>query len=220
MLQFEKKKEELLQPVAFRFSATRQEVRSTMIQNEPWFIAKDICDILDLQQVNKALQSLDDDEKLTGKLFRSGQRRKVWLINESGLYNLIFRSNKPEAKLFRKWVTNDVLPTIRRTGNYGGLLLPTRIHSSEINGHKVYPFAKLARSLGYKSGGSLYYRRRTYPNHFIKIDKIWFVSEEMKQLMQISRSAIVHRKAIKNMQPLLPLDFGAPIQIGSGNGTV
>ena len=99
--------------------------------------------------------------------------------------------------------------------NYpGSLLIPARIHSREVNGRKVYPFAKLAKSLGYKSGGSLYYRRNTYPNHFIKIDRIWHVTEEMKQLMQISRSATVHRETIKKMQPILPLDFGAPIQIG------
>jgi len=101
-----------------------------------------------------------------------------------------------------------------RRSRPGSLLIPTRVHSREVNGRKVYPFAKLAKSLGYKSGGSLYYRRKVYPNHFIKVDRIWHASEEMKQLMQISRSAKVHRESIKDMQPVLPLDFGTPKLIG------
>lgn len=105
-------------PVAFRFSATSQEVRSLLIENEPWVVAKDICDILDLSDVNKALEKLDEDEKLTRKIFVSGQNRKMWLVNESGLYALIMRSNKPEAKTFRKWVTSEVLPAIRKKGIY------------------------------------------------------------------------------------------------------
>lgn len=105
-------------PVAFKFSATSQEVRSLLIENEAWVVAKDICDILELSDVNKTLEKLDDDEKLTRKIFVSGQNRKMWLVNESGLYALIMRSNKPEAKTFRKWVTSEVLPTIRKKGIY------------------------------------------------------------------------------------------------------
>jgi prophage antirepressor-like protein len=90
-----------------------------MIENEAWTVAKDICDILDLSDVNKTLEKLDNDEKLTRKIFVSGQNRKMWLVNESGLYALIMRSNKPEAKAFRKWVTSEVLPAIRKKGYYG-----------------------------------------------------------------------------------------------------
>lgn len=112
---------ENLTPVAFQFSATKQDVRSLVIENEPWILAKDICDILELSDVNKALEKLDDDEKLTRKIFVSGQNRKMWLVNESGLYALIMRSNKPEAKTFRKWVTSEVLPAIRKQGYYGAV---------------------------------------------------------------------------------------------------
>jgi len=82
------------------------------------FAAKDVCDILGLTDARKAVQSLDDDEKLTGTVFRSGQRRSMWFVNESGLYHLIFQSRKPEAKKFRKWVTSEVLPSIRQHGFY------------------------------------------------------------------------------------------------------
>ncbi len=65
-----------------------------------------------------SVAKLDDDEKLVQKLFVSGQNRDMIIINESGLYTLIMRSNKPEAKRFRKWVTSEVLPSINRTGMY------------------------------------------------------------------------------------------------------
>lgn len=108
----------------FKFNKTNQEVRSVVVENEAWFVAKDICDILELSDTNMVLSKLDDDEKLTQKIFGSGQNRNMWLINESGLYTLILRSNKPEAKSFRKWVTNEVLPSIRKHGAY---MTPTTI---------------------------------------------------------------------------------------------
>ncbi|NEX77386.1 phage antirepressor Ant [Bacillus thermocopriae] len=90
------------------------------MNNSVWFVAKDICEILDHSQVSKAVERLDDDEKLLGTIFLSGQNRETWLVNESGLYSLILTSRKPEAKKFKKWVTNEVLPTIRKTGGYVG----------------------------------------------------------------------------------------------------
>jgi len=89
------------------------------INGEPWFIAADVCGMLDIQNVSQALSNLDDDEKLPYVLDRAGQRRSVNLVSESGLYNLIFRSKKPSAKAFRKWVTKEVIPAIRKTGSFG-----------------------------------------------------------------------------------------------------
>jgi prophage antirepressor-like protein len=86
---------------------------------EPLWIAKDVCTVLGLENVNRAVSKLDDDEKLKLKIFTSGQNRDTMFITESGLYNLIFRSNKPEAKPFKRWVTHEVLPSIRKTGSYG-----------------------------------------------------------------------------------------------------
>ena len=110
---------ENLTPIAFQFSATKQQIESVLIENEPYFIAKDICDILELDNVTNALSKLDDDEKLTLKVLRAGQNRNVNFVSESGLFALIMRSNKPEAKAFRKWVTSEVLPALRKTGFYG-----------------------------------------------------------------------------------------------------
>lgn len=95
------------------------EIRTETINTEPFFCAIDVCRALDMKQsVESSLRKLDDDEKLMLKVSASGQNRQMLFVNESGLYNLIFRSNKPEAKAFRKWVTSEVLPTIRRTGSY------------------------------------------------------------------------------------------------------
>ena len=77
-------------------------------------MAKDVCDALGLSDVSMSVATLDDDEKLTQALLVSGQQRCVWLINEPGLYSLILRSHKPEAKAFKRWITHEVIPAIRK----------------------------------------------------------------------------------------------------------
>jgi hypothetical protein len=89
------------------------------IDGEPWFIAADVCALLDIKNVSDAISSLDDDEKTTSVIPRGSRIVRANLINESGLYNLIFRSKKPSAKSFRKWVTKEVIPAIRKTGSFG-----------------------------------------------------------------------------------------------------
>lgn len=84
----------------------------------PWFVAKDVCAVLEHSNYRMAAQMLDEDEKGVRKVYTLGGEQEMLLVNESGLYTLIIRSNKPEAKRFRKWVTAEVLPTIRKTGSY------------------------------------------------------------------------------------------------------
>ena len=86
--------------------------------NEPLWVAKDICEVLQYKNIARALDKLDDDEKGVQILNTLGGEQKMSVVNESGLYTLILRSNKPEAKKFKKWVTAEVLPTIRKTGSY------------------------------------------------------------------------------------------------------
>ena len=87
---------------------------------ESWFACVDICNILEYQNVTDIIEKkLDDDEKkLTYLTDRSGQSRKTWTINEPGLYSLILNSTKPEAKAFKRWITHQVLPQIRKAGKY------------------------------------------------------------------------------------------------------
>jgi prophage antirepressor-like protein len=89
------------------------------IEGEIWFVASEVCKLLEIRNASDAVSRLDDDEKQTSVIPISGQNRKVNLISESGLYALVFRSNKPSSKRFRKWVTKEVIPAIRKTGTYG-----------------------------------------------------------------------------------------------------
>lgn len=84
----------------------------------PWWIAKDVCEILGISKYRDAVARLDEDERGSVKVDTLGGEQSVTTVNESGLYTLVLRSNKPEAKVFRKWVTSEVLPSIRKTGGY------------------------------------------------------------------------------------------------------
>ena len=94
-------------------------VRITDRDGSPWFVAKDICSALELSNVSEALRALDDDEKDGFRISDSiGRMQKTPIISESGMYALVIRSNKPAAKAFRKWITSEVLPNLRRDGSY------------------------------------------------------------------------------------------------------
>lgn len=94
-------------------------IRTKVIAGEPWFVGKDVCNLLGIANTKDALSRLDDDERRgVGITDPIGRNQQVNCINESGLYHLIFISRKPEAKAIRRWVTGTVLPSIRRTGSY------------------------------------------------------------------------------------------------------
>jgi len=103
----------------FVFPTTGQPVRAVDVDGEPWFIAADVCAALDITNVGNALARLDDDEKRSIRLTDGtpGNPNRG-IVNEAGLYALILRSDKPEARAFKRWITHDVLPTLRRTGRY------------------------------------------------------------------------------------------------------
>jgi prophage antirepressor-like protein len=103
---------------ALAFTFSTQTLRVLMIDGEPWFVASDVCDALSIAQTASAMRQLDDDEKGVHSTHTPGGEQKVTIINESGLYSLILTSRKPEAKKFKKWVTSEVLPAIRKTGRY------------------------------------------------------------------------------------------------------
>lgn len=93
-------------------------VRVVERSGEPWFAAADVCRALGLDSTGKALTRLDDDEKGVNSIHTLGGSQMMTIINESGLYALVLGSRKPEAKAFKRWVTHEVLPAIRRTGRY------------------------------------------------------------------------------------------------------
>ena len=105
----------------FKFNSTN--VRTvTDEQGNPWFVAADVCKVLEIGNVSQAMTRLDDDEKAditTNDTSSNGvtQKRSLTIVNESGIYSLIMKSRKPEAKAFQKWVTSEILPSLRETHN-------------------------------------------------------------------------------------------------------
>lgn len=93
-------------------------VRVVMQGEDPWFVAKDVCGCLEIGNSRDAVASLDDDEKGVGIIDTPGGKQEMSIVSEPGLYSLILRSRKPEAKAFKRWVTHDILPSIRKTGGY------------------------------------------------------------------------------------------------------
>lgn len=101
----------------FKFES--QALRTKLIDGEPWFIGKDVAEVLGYKDTSDALKKhIDDEDKLSRQITDSGQSRAMYLINESGLYSLILKSKLSNAKKFKRWVTSEVLPSIRKHGAY------------------------------------------------------------------------------------------------------
>lgn len=101
------------------FNFENQQVRTIEVENEPYFVGKDVAEILGYSNPSKALMDhVDSDDKLNNESLSSLGQRGGWLINESGLYSLILSSKLPNAKKFKRWVTSEVLPAIRKHGGY------------------------------------------------------------------------------------------------------
>lgn len=115
-------------------------VRIFLQDNEPWFVAKDVCDCLDLSNSRKALSRLEDDEKGVTLSDTPGGKQEMATVNEYGLYSLVMSSRKPEAKEFKRWVTHEVLPSIRKYGSYNMDIPRTlpdalKLYANEIEAH-------------------------------------------------------------------------------------
>ncbi|QZN96449.1 BRO-N domain-containing protein [Symbiopectobacterium purcellii] len=104
-------------PVAFSFHETH-DVRIQLIEGEPWFCLKDVCDILAVTVASPSRFQMDMEGVTKNVIPTEGGKQHLTFVNEPNLYRVIFRSNKPEAKQFQDWVFNEVLPTIRKTGSY------------------------------------------------------------------------------------------------------
>lgn len=113
------------------FTYQNNDVRTIERDGEPWFVLKDICEVLALGSPHKVAERLDEDERNQIPVIDSiGRQQETTVINKSGLYNVILRSDKPEAKPFRKWVTSEVLPSIRKHGAY---MTPETLEAAILN---------------------------------------------------------------------------------------
>lgn len=103
----------------FVFPLTGQETRIVDLDGNPWWVLRDVCEVIGVNNARDVAARLDDDEKGVAQIDTPGGLQNLTIINEAGLYSVILRSDKPEAKSFRRWVTHEVLPQIRKTGAYG-----------------------------------------------------------------------------------------------------
>jgi hypothetical protein len=211
-------------PAELTFSFEKNNLRTIVMDDQPWFVAKDVCDALGIKDSTTATRSLDEDEKGAQTLRTLGGVQKVAIVNESGLYNLIFRSNKTEAKTFRKWVTAEVLPAIRK---HGGYIAPNaQPHSQQPpkgipmygtytegepfvsklgdistfsiirNGVQYTQLSKVARHIGYEAGFS---RQRINPEyltaHQLGGAEHYFISlAGIEQMLGFTRFNVPHYK--------------------------
>lgn len=143
-------------------------VRVRVIKGQTWFVAKDVCKVLEFSDAEAATRLLDDDEKLNLLVVGSGQRRNMIHISESGLYHLLLQSRKPKAKPFRRWVTMEVLPSIRERGYYGtghGDVRRCGVEGMLYRGMRLYPYRELLKALGMSArSGSACRRHRLVPD--------------------------------------------------------
>lgn len=183
-------------------------VRVRVMDGQTWFVAKDVCDRLGLTNSRKALKSLDDDEKGVTSSYTPGGTQRVSIVNESGLYSLVFQSRKPDAKKFRKWVTMEVLPQIRRTGSYGaaGDVRRCGVEGMLYRGVRLYPYRELLGALGMSArSGSACRRRRMWPAYFVRAFGRDFVTEQLADLLEEERRVQQRREAMRRWQ--LELEF-------------
>jgi BRO-like protein len=124
-------------------------VRTVMQNSEPWWVLKDVCGILELKEPHRVAARLDEDERTLSTVIDSmGREQKTTIINESGLYKVILRSDKPEAKKFTRWVTHEVLPAIRKTGSYS--VSPYKPKASSVG--EVIKLVEMTRSMMEEQG--------------------------------------------------------------------
>lgn len=118
------------------------QVRIVPVDGELMFVAKDVCDCLEITKYRDAISRLDSDERGSVKLDTPGGKQEIAAINEYGLYNLVLSSRKPEAKEFKRWITHDVIPAIRKTGSYSMVIPQTlpealRAYADEVESHNA-----------------------------------------------------------------------------------
>ena len=111
------------------FNFRGSKVRTVVLEGEPWFLAKDVCEVLGLlpRNINVWLRNLPEEMKGTYPTRTLGGTQQMNYLSEAGLYSLTMRSNKPQALIFQNWIASEVLPSIRRTGSYR---LPSRLHEA------------------------------------------------------------------------------------------
>lgn len=190
-------------PITHFYFEPQLSIRVVLLNGDPWFIAKDVCDAIELTNSRKAVAALDADERGVTLSDTLSGRQKMTIINESGLYTLILRCRdavKPGTvpHRFRKWVTNEVLPAIRKTGRYEHPVATSRIAEpltrsdmKNLNHLVVLMTRQFARTGSWRLGVWHALRRATgvpSPEEFT-VDDLPALTQECRRIIQITREA-------------------------------
>ena len=116
--------------VPFNFHGTQ--VRVIERDDEPWFVLADLCKVLEIRNARDVAGRLDEDQKGVGQIDTPGGKQRTTIVNESGMWDVVLRSDKPEAKPLRRWLTGEVLPSIRKTGSYALKQDPAQEHHRQL----------------------------------------------------------------------------------------
>jgi len=172
--------------MTFQFSESKHPVRNLLIETKPWFVAKDVCDVLELSNHKVAIKALDEDEVRKTSLTDSlGRNQETSIISESGLYALILRSNKSNAKTFRKWITSEVIPQLLKKGYYGV-------------SHKQASDFIDSRNIPYQTKEFNHYNVR-----YISIDSvIWFSLNDLNRSLHSSTGSNQLAKKLNSVETL------------------
>ena len=188
------------------FNFESKAIRSVLIEGEPWFVAADVCSVLEIANPSDALGRLDADERTLVSIEGASNGLKLNGINESGLYSLVLGSRKPEAKAFKKWLTSEVLPSIRKTGRYQ-VQAPAPTPTSS----PVIQFAK-----DYLDSAALF----GVPLHLAQVEAVKAV--QLTHNVDFS-SLLQHAPAQSNLSVqdvyLEPTPLGLALSLGSGIAT-
>lgn len=160
-------------------------VRITMIDGNPWFVAKDVCECLGLDTSNLS-KLLDEDELSTCPVQYTAQVRNLSIVSEPGLYSLVLRSRKPEAKAFKRWIIHEVLPSIRKTGGYGQTTLPN--FNNPVEAARAWADAKEAEMLAQAKVVELAPKADTYDN--VVADRQCTLTDFARKLRGVNTVAI------------------------------
>lgn len=178
-------------------------IRAQVINGEPWFIAKDVCQALLIKNSRDAISDLDEDEKGVVLTDTLGGKQKMNAVTESGLYELIGQARKPEVKPFKRWIRKEVIPTLRKTGIYAieGCLNRNGVEGIYYKGMKLYPYSEMMAALGYSTtSGSYSKRKRNYPTLIIKLFGRNFIMEPLIEQLEKEKAVINNRLALKSTQ--------------------
>lgn len=178
-------------------------IRAQVINGEPWFVAKDVCQALLIKNSREAVSDLDDDEKGVVISDTPGGKQKMNAVCESGLYGLIVRARKPETKPFKRWIRKEVIPALRKTGIYAvqGSLTRNGVEGIFYLGQKFYPYTDMLKALGYSTrSGSVAKRKRNYPACIIKLFGRNFITEDLIEQLEYDKKQEARRLELKNKQ--------------------